>query len=126
MTGPDRRENKTGRAAANQPAEGDEKDHRQGQRARKRTVAEQRLQTARHCHPGVVGGVGRAHLHRVPAHHRSGAMVLVLGLWRRSGRGEPAHHLPVTNRARQPVEQDEGVQHPGNGRATGSEEIHGG
>ncbi|WP_346394328.1 hypothetical protein [Pseudomonas syringae] len=40
--------------------------------------------------------------------------------------GKSGHHLAVTDAARKTIEQDNCVQYPGNGRAMGSEEVHGG
>nr|WP_236112589.1 hypothetical protein [Pseudomonas asturiensis] len=40
--------------------------------------------------------------------------------------GKSGHHLTMADTARKAIEQDNCVQYPGNGRAMGSEGIHGG
>lgn len=40
--------------------------------------------------------------------------------------GNSRHHPAVADTARKTIEQDNCIEYPGNGRAVGSEKIHGG
>ncbi|KPY62173.1 hypothetical protein ALO46_101870 [Pseudomonas syringae pv. solidagae] len=64
-------------------------------------------------------------MHRVvPGMHIRHPMVC-MGDRSHCSAGKSGHHLAVTDAARKTIEQDNCVQYPGNGRAMGSEDVHG-